>query len=299
MQNKVIHLAILIGAVVVLGFSGAGFANAAPPTIGGLSHTTKQQYDPAFTLTVTGAGFVTGTKIQATATNSTNGQFFDLLTNGTGATTRTTSVPASALLMAGSKSVRVINPNGEASDSLAFEITALPAPTISGILRGGTAVTQTPAGTFAITINGTNFIQASVINVSGTNRPTTFVSSTQLTSGPITWTPGDKTIKVRNPMPSGDSGAAILTITANAQANADGTTPIDTAINVDMTPPAETALTTTDPCLFALDYAGCAAMAETATTTNPLAASVTSTNIASLIASVLGGFIFKAIFGAH
>ncbi len=69
---------------------------------------------------------------------------------------------------------------------------------------------------FTLTVNGTNFVSASVVRLDGADRTTTFVSSTQLTatipSSDIT-TAGDKSITVFNPTPGGGtSNAQTLTV---------------------------------------------------------------------------------------
>jgi len=54
-----------------------------------------------------------------------------------------------------------------------------PQPTLSGLSPDSVIA---GSGAFTLTLNGTNFIPASVVQVNGSNRTTTFVSSTRLTA---------------------------------------------------------------------------------------------------------------------
>jgi hypothetical protein len=55
-----------------------------------------------------------------------------------------------------------------------------PVPTIASI--SPTSAVAGRASGFTLTVNGTNFVSASVVNFAGTARTTTFVSSAQLTA---------------------------------------------------------------------------------------------------------------------
>jgi hypothetical protein len=60
-----------------------------------------------------------------------------------------------------------------------------PTPTITTITPNTTAA---GAAAFTLTIIGTNFVAASIVNFRGTTRTTTFVSTTQLTAAiPAGW----------------------------------------------------------------------------------------------------------------
>ncbi len=89
-----------------------------------------------------------------------------------------------------------------------------PVPTIT-TLSPSSATAGDPAQT--LTVNGTNFISASVVNFNGTNRTTTFVSGTQLTIQLTTTdlaTAGSFNVTVTNPAPGGGTTAA-STFTVN------------------------------------------------------------------------------------
>ncbi len=115
----------------------------------------------------------------------------------------------------GARTLTVTNPDGQTS-TFAFSITAAsnPVPVLSSI--SPTSVTSL-RGSFTLTVNGSNFVNgASVVNVGGAPRATTFVSSTQLTAtvlaGDVT-TSGTKPVTVVTSVPGGGtSGAQTLTI---------------------------------------------------------------------------------------
>ncbi|GEM_PF-2480009 len=78
---------------------------------------------------------------------------------------------------------------------------------------------------FTMVVNGTNFVSGSVVKLSGSNRTTTFVSSTQLTAqiliGDLT-TASTFPITVFNPSPGGDtSNPQTFTVTTNSINNLD------------------------------------------------------------------------------
>jgi YVTN family beta-propeller protein len=92
-----------------------------------------------------------------------------------------------------------------------------PAPTITTILPN-TAVTGGAA--FTLTINGTNFVAASMVNFAGSAPVTTFVNSTQLTAvipaSSIAST-GTLAVTVTNPAPGGGtSNPVTFTVTGDA-----------------------------------------------------------------------------------
>jgi hypothetical protein len=109
--------------------------------------------------------------------------------------------------------VSAINASGESPNSA--EVSAPvdnPVPAISSL-----SPLNVPAGTaFVLTVNGSNFLPTSVVNVGGQPQPTNFVSSTQLT-GSITASAaasaGVVAVSVANPMSGGGPSAAVnLTI---------------------------------------------------------------------------------------
>src|SRR5207247_3396076 len=83
-----------------------------------------------------------------------------------------------------------------------------PVPTLSSILPTTAAA---GSGAFTLTATGTNFVAASVVRWNGSNRTTTFVSSTklqaQILASDIAAT-GSASVTVFTPTPGGGTSAA-------------------------------------------------------------------------------------------
>jgi len=83
-----------------------------------------------------------------------------------------------------------------------------PVPAISA-LAPSSAVAGSPA--FTLTVTGTKFLTGSVVRWNGADRPTTYVSATQLTAvipAPDVASPGTKGVTVFNPAPGGGTSNA-------------------------------------------------------------------------------------------
>jgi hypothetical protein len=195
---------------------GGGTSNTAPftitnpaPTITTISPATAVAGSGGFTLTITGTNFVNSAKVRW------NGS--DRPTTFVSSTQLTAAIPASDVATAGTANVTVFNPapGGGTSNTATFTITN-PLPTISSI---SPATVVTGSGGFTLTITGTNFVNSSVVRWNGSDRPTTFVSSTQLTAAiPASdvATAGTANVTVFNPAPGGgESGAVTFTIQDN------------------------------------------------------------------------------------
>lgn len=130
---------------------------------------------PAFTLTATGAGFVSGAAItlNGTAVSTT----FD------SATQLHATVPAADVASATSITVGVTNPDKSTTNTLPLTVIAGgglgPAPTLTSISPNTAA--EGSAG-FTLTAVGTNFVSGSTVMWNGVAMTTTFGSSTQLTA---------------------------------------------------------------------------------------------------------------------
>jgi hypothetical protein len=154
------------------GVSTGAFTVVAPnpaPAITGLAPATAVAGSGAFTLTLTGTGFYSGSVVSFNGTN--------LTTTFVSATQLTAAVPASALAAAGTYAVAVTNaaPGGGTSPATNFTVT-VPAPTIIGF----TPTTGGP-GTTA-TITGTNFNGATAVRIGSFAVPNyTVVSATSIT----------------------------------------------------------------------------------------------------------------------
>ena len=172
----------------------------------------------AFTLTISGNGFVN------TSTVRWNGA--DRATTFISQTQLTAQIPASDVANTGTATVTVFNPassggGGGVSNGLTFNITTAPnpVPTLANLnpgfaLAGG-------AG-FDLVVNGTNFINSSVVRWNNADRPTTFVSATQLRAAiPASdlVNAGNVAITVFNPSPGGGVSNAVTFAVALPLAN--------------------------------------------------------------------------------
>jgi hypothetical protein len=166
------------------------------PNANSLSPTTAMAGGAAFTLTVTGTDFVSGSIVNWNGTG--------LTTTYLSGTKVTASVPASDIATVGTASVTVINPTpgGGTSSALTFSINnPLPKATSlspSSAMAGGAALT--------LTVTGTDFVSGSTVNWNGTGLTTTYVSSTQVTASvPASHIATARTasVTVVNPTPGG------------------------------------------------------------------------------------------------
>jgi hypothetical protein len=191
--------------------------NNPTPTITTLAPSSAQSGDPAFTLTVDGSDFVDGAEVQWDGSGRT--------TTFVNSTQVTADISASDIATAGTVHVQVMNPapGGGLSNGLSFTISAGPNPVPDlTSLDPSSATAGGPA--FTLTVNGSSFVSNSVVRWDGTDRTTTFVSSTQLTADiPDTdiAAEGTSDVTVFNPTPGGGTSGA-LTFTTNAPPPAAG-----------------------------------------------------------------------------
>jgi hypothetical protein len=193
------------------------------PVITSINPTSAIAGGSSFTLTVSGANFISGSIIKWNGTN--------LATTYVNATQLTAVVPSANISASGTATVTVFNatPGGGTSNSLSFTISAAnnPVPVITSInptsaIAGGSS--------FILTVSGTNFISGSIIKWNGTNLATTYVNATQLTavvpSANISAS-GTATVTVFNATPGGGTSNS-LSFTISA---ANNPVPVITSIN--------------------------------------------------------------------
>ncbi len=179
------------------------------PTISSLSPASATAGGAAFTLTVNGSGFVSGSVVRW------NGSARP--TAFVSATQLTAAIPAADIAVAGTASVTVFNPapGGGESSARTFTINASnPVPTISSL---SPASATAGGAAFTLTVNGSNFVSGSVVRWNGSARPTAFVSDTELTAtipAADIATAGTASVTVFNPAPGGGVSSA-LTFTIN------------------------------------------------------------------------------------
>ncbi len=155
---------------IALQFAHALPAYAQLPTLSSISPSSATAGGPAFTLTVTGLN------LTALSTVRWNGS--DRPTSFVGVTQLTAEISASDIAVAGTANVTVFVPVVGTLSSFTFTINQ-PAPTITN-LNPSSAVASGPG--FTLTVNGSSFVSGSVVRWNGSARPTTYVSSTQLTA---------------------------------------------------------------------------------------------------------------------
>lgn len=186
---------------------GGGVSNAAtfsinnpPATITSISPTTVSAGSPSFSLVVNGNGFVNGSVVKV---NGVDRQTVFVNGNQLIAT-----IPASDVLSGGTLNITVLNipPGGGISNALQLAVTN-PVPDIVELAPNAVAVGSQP---FTLTLNGTGFVPGSVATWNGSPRPTTFVSTTQLTvpvSAADAAVAANIIINVVNPAPGGGTSA--------------------------------------------------------------------------------------------
>jgi DNA-binding beta-propeller fold protein YncE len=170
------------------------------PTISAISPGSNLVGSPAFTLTVSGANFLSSSVVNFGGTA--------VATTFVSSTQLTAAIPAFAITSAGTKAVTVTTapPGGGTSNMVNFAINygdINPIPTISLLDPGCASV---GAQVFPLGVIGTNFAPGSVIRWNGTNLPTTLIGGgTLIASIPAsdTDTAGTATVTVFNPAPGG------------------------------------------------------------------------------------------------
>ena len=173
--------------------------NPAPPVITAINPSSAVVGSAAFTLTVTGTGFLSGAIVQWGSTPVTTGF--------SSATQLTAAVSATLLTQAGSVSIVVINPNKTQSNTVNFTVTAVIPPSITSL---SPASKDAGGAAFTLTVNGSGFVNGAVVNWNGSTLVTVFVSAMQLTasvSAALIANPGSATVTVVNPDGTTSAGA--------------------------------------------------------------------------------------------
>jgi phage tail sheath protein FI len=177
------------------------------PAITLLSPTEAPAGGAAFTLTISGQGFVSGTTVATGFAGTAPAVTF------VSDTELTLAVTAANIATAGPVSITATNSGGGSSAPATFTVSAAnPIPTLSGLAP---ASITAGAGGFTLTVNGQDFLPTATVNWNGTALTTTFVTASQLTAVvpasniaaaiPIV-------ITVANPSPGGTSGGVNFTI---------------------------------------------------------------------------------------
>jgi len=174
-----------------------------------------------FTLTVEGSDFIAGSVVQWNGSART--------TTFVSATELTAAVSAADITTAGTASVTVVNPapGGGTSGAVLFSINAAPPPPpaqnpVPAITTLNPSRATAGASSFSMTVNGSGFIPASVVQWNGSASSTTFINANQLSatiSAADVANAGTASVTVVNPAPGGGaSNASQFTIASAGNA---------------------------------------------------------------------------------
>lgn len=198
--------AVFLGIAAALAACGDGTGTINPtPGISSLAPTAVEQSDTAVSVQVLGTDFVRSSEVRF---------------NGGARPTRYVSrselvvtLPPADLATTGAAQIVVVNPEpgGGASNAMQLQVRVRqnPVPAVSGISPGFVAA-GSPATT--VTVNGTGFMQQSRAAVGSSERPTTYVSPTQLRvqlSDTLLASGATLQLRVTNPWPGGGTSPAV------------------------------------------------------------------------------------------
>lgn len=145
------------------------------PTLTSISPTSATAGSSGVTLTVDGTNFVSGGLGSVVRWNGVN-----LATQCVSPTQLTANLSAADLGSSGTGVITVFNPAPGGGTSAGQQFTVIaPVPTTTTL--SPTTVTA-GSSAFTLTVNGTNFIRNSVVQWNGSDRATTYHSTTQLTA---------------------------------------------------------------------------------------------------------------------
>ncbi|BDC52825.1 hypothetical protein F183_A51400 [Bryobacterales bacterium F-183] len=144
----------------------------------------------AFTLTLTGTGFISGASASFGSTPVT--------TSFGSATSLTAQIPASAILNAGTIQVSVANPDGARSNAVPFVVQS----NVPSITRLNPNSVVAGSGEVSVAVTGGGFVNGSVVQVNGNGVQTSFGSSSALDAvipASLTNQIGNLSVRVVNP----------------------------------------------------------------------------------------------------
>jgi photosystem II stability/assembly factor-like uncharacterized protein len=172
------------------------------PTLTRISPTSQTEGGSGFTLTVTGTGFE---KTSAVLWNGSKRS-----TTYASSRSLTAAITAADIATAGTANVSVTTPapGGGTTSTVTFTIDN-PVP-VAGSLSPSSAVAG--SGAFTLTVNGSQFVQGSVVEWGGSDLSTTFVSTTKVTASVTAAdvaSAGTVQVKVMNPAPKGGTSNAL------------------------------------------------------------------------------------------
>jgi len=202
-QVVVVCLVSLFTALSGCGGDGKNKKNQNPvPMLTSIAPTSATVGGPAFTLTVNGLDFVSGSTVQWNGSSRT--------TTFGSSSQLTAAIPAGDIASVGTAQVTVVNPTPGGGTSSATTFTIQNATPVASTLSPSSAVAGGPA--FELTVSGSGFASGATVQWNGASRPTTFVSSSALTAAIAVAdiaTAGTVQVNVVNPAPGGGVSAAL------------------------------------------------------------------------------------------
>jgi hypothetical protein len=155
-------------------------------------------------LILTGTNFISASVVNFGSKANAGG----VVSNG--GKTLTITIPGSQLAAAGPLNVTVTNPapGGGTTAVQTFTVNNL-VPSIMTLSPASAAVNT---GGFTLTLNGSNFLNASKVSINGVTKATTFVSSSQITAAILASdiiAVGTLPVTVTNPAPGGGTSTAV------------------------------------------------------------------------------------------
>ena len=181
------------------------------PVLTGINPTSAQEGSGAFTLTVSGTDFVQDSVVRWDAE--------DRPTTYVSPTQLTATISAADVATAGTSTVSVATPGpgGGVSGGQTFTIDPVVVPNPPPVLTGiAPASANEGSGSFTLTVQGSDFVDTSIVRWNDQDRATTFVSANELaaaiTAADVA-TAGTATVTIASPAPGGGvSGPAVFTI---------------------------------------------------------------------------------------
>ena len=206
-------------SVTVLTFAGA-ISNAVTFTVSSqvssitsLSPSSATAGGQAFTLTIAGSGFASGSTLQWNGAPQS--------TTFVNSTTLTVSVPATLIAFPGTASLTVLSPGGLFSNFVTFTIGSS-TPVISSL--NPNSITVGSAG-FTLLVSGSGFLNGSTILWGGSGLATNYVSANQLSanvSSSLVANVGSFNITIQNPGNGGFSNAVAFIVSPVGSGSASG-----------------------------------------------------------------------------
>lgn len=179
------------------GNGGGGGTTPATPTVSSISPTSVVAGAGPVTLTVNGTNFLSTSTVQVNSQSET--------TTFVSATQLTAAIPAAQLMSGGNLAVVVMN--GSLSSGSGTPVSfVVNNPSVGVLVLSPSVLPIGGTSSETITVTGNTFVPASVVNVNGSPRATTYVNSTTLTFGATVADQAAQAtlaVTVTNPTPGG------------------------------------------------------------------------------------------------